>query len=434
MIVSARMDLEKAQADYLAAQGGFDPNLKSSLISSVDGYYKNAYTDISVEQSTALWGTRFYAGWRNGQGSFPIYDAKYATFTGGEFRGGVEVPLLKGGSTDERRTRLGTSERGLELAERGIDAQKIEVNKQAAFKYWDWVAAGKKLKVAEDLLVISLVRDKGLIDRVKHGDTPQIDQTDNQRAVVQRKSGVIAAERALQKASFELSIFLRDPSGFPRVLSKEYLPVEFPEPKLDETILASGEDSHSISSHPEVQRFRIQAEQIQMEYQLAKNQVLPRLDFSFGFFSDLGNNPGTTPYLPAYGDPSEVRLGLTLEFPLFFRSSRGKRDSLSFSLSKLNVMRGLAQDRLQVQLNDSRQAMKTALERLDLARKEISLNQKLEEAERVRFQHGESNVLMINIREQITRDAWIKEYDALSEFFKSKAELIAAQGVKEISH
>ena len=428
MVLSARIDFQKAQAEYLSAQGGFDPNLKSILASAVEGYYKNVYTDLSVEQPTALWGTRFLAGWRNGQGRFPVYDSKYATYTGGEFRAAVEVPLLRGGATDERRVKLGTSEKGLELAELGVDAQKLEINKLAAFKYWDWLAAGKKLKVAEDLLEISLVRDKALIDRVKHGDTPQIDQTDNQRSVVQRRSAVLAAERGLQKASFELSLFLRDAAGTPRVVSRENLPQDFPEPPSDLVAASPDQDSRWIAQHPDIQRFRVQIEQAQMEFRLADNQFLPRLDFNFGFYSDLGRNPGTSPYLPAYGDASELRVGLALEFPLFFRSPRGKRESASLTLNKLNVVQSLAQDRLQVILNDSRQAMKTALERLSLARKEIGLNQRLEEAERVRFKHGESNVLMINIREQITCDAWIKEYDALVDFYKSKAEFTAAQG------
>jgi outer membrane protein TolC len=298
----------------------------------------------------------------------------------------------------------------------------------AAFKYWEWVAAGKKLKVAEDLLGISLVRDKALIDRVRHGDTPQIDQTDNQRAVVQRRSAVLAAERLLQKASFELSLYLRDDSGNPRVVLRENLPADFPEPVVDEVEKTVVEDRHWISQHPEVERLRIQIEQAQLEYRLAANQLLPKLDFNFGVYKDFGVNPGTSPYLTAYSNLNEIRLGLSLEFPLFFRTPRGKLESASLVVNKLGVIRGLAQDRIQVILNDSRQAMKTALERLAFARKEISLNQKLEEAERVRFKHGDSNVLMINIREQITCDAWFKEYDALVDFYKAKAEFSAAQG------
>jgi hypothetical protein len=428
ILVGARMDYQKAQADYLAAQGAFDPSLKSTLTSAVEGYYQNVYGDLNIEQPTTLWGARLIAGWRNGQGAFPVYDSKYATYTGGEFRGGVEIPILKGGLTDERRVRLGTSEKGLEFAERGVASQKLDVNKMAAFNYWEWVAAGKKLKVAEDLLGISLVRDKALIDRVRHGDTPQIDQTDNQRAVVQRRSAVLAAERLLQKASFELSLYLRDDSGNPRVVLRENLPADFPEPVVDEVEKTVVEDRHWISQHPEVERLRIQIEQAQLEYRLAANQLLPKLDFNFGVYKDFGVNPGTSPYLTAYSNLNEIRLGLSLEFPLFFRTPRGKLESASLVVNKLGVIRGLAQDRIQVILNDSRQAMKTALERLAFARKEISLNQKLEEAERVRFKHGDSNVLMINIREQITCDAWFKEYDALVDFYKAKAEFSAAQG------
>jgi hypothetical protein len=428
LMINARLEIQKAEADYLAAQGGFDPTLKASANNTVEGYYKNYYTDVGVDQPTALWGARVFAGWKYGQGKFPVYDSKNATFSAGEARVGVEVPILKGGSTDERRTRMGTAQRGVELAGQSAAAQRLEINKQAAFKYWDWVAAGQKLKVAEDLLQISLVRDKALIDRVKQGDTPRIDQTDNQRAVVQRRSGVISAERTLQKVSFELSLFLRDSSGVPRVVAREDLPTHFPEPKRDEALDSASLDSQWIAAHPELGRFQSQVEQNQLELRLAENQILPKLDFNFGFYSDLGSNSDGLNNLPPQNYPTEIRLGLNLEFPLFFRAPRGKREAASVNLSKLSVMKGLTQDRLQIQINDSRQAMKTALDRLELARKEISLNQVLEDAERTRFQQGESNLLIINIREQITRDAWIKEYDALADFYKSKADLLAAQG------
>jgi outer membrane protein TolC len=153
-----------------------------------------------------------------------------ATFSGGEIRGGIEIPFLRNGIIDERRAKIQTTEKGIRIASESVSLQKLEVIRQATQKYWDWVAAGKKLGIARELLNIADVRDKALLHRVKHGDAASIEQTENQRAVVQRQSTLLSAERYVQKMTLELSLYFRDTNGMPVMVSSARLPTHFPEP------------------------------------------------------------------------------------------------------------------------------------------------------------------------------------------------------------
>jgi outer membrane protein TolC len=445
LIVSSEAELRKAQADYLASQGGFDPVLKSSYANQFGDYYNNNVTSIALEQPTTLWGAKVVAGYRNGQGKFPVYNVQSGTFANGEWRAGLEVPILKGGNTDERRTKLRLSEVGVSVATEGLEAQKLEIRKQSATRYWDWVAAGRKIKVAKELLEIALNRNDAIKKRIKHGDLPAIDLTDNERSILQRQAGVVAAERAFQKAALELSIYYRNSAGDPSVEPLNRLPREFPvhefEPTLRAALQAIDKRRGLVSKHPEIMKLGAQLLQLDSELNLAKNQVLPKLDLYAGVYSDLGNSPydnaSNNPnasasdlqyyrYFPPTNSPTEFKVSLSLELPLFFRTARGKVQASQAMIEKTELSQKLTLNKLEVQTQDSVQAMSAAFEKMKLAQEEIRLSQQLEDSERKRAFHGDSSFLLVNLREQGTRDAMGKEIESYAEFFKAKAEYEAA--------
>lgn len=422
LISAAKQDIEKARGDYLSAQGGFDPTLKSVLQDTSAGYYNNTYWDIALEQPTALWGTRLVVGYKKGVGNFPAYDSKSQTFDQGEVRAGVEVPLLRGGWIDERRTRSWAGEIGIRATEQSLASKRLELRREAARKYWDWVAAGRKTQVAEDLLTIAVTRDQALLTRVKKGDAAQVDHTDNQRAVFQRQASLVGAKRSLQKAAIELSLYYRNTEGRPILVPDEELPKSFPKPELRKDLkLQEAELLELSSQYPDTRVLGLQLQQLGLDQGLAKNQILPKLDFSLSVVRDFGSNPGST-YIPPSSYPSEFRAQLSFEMPLLLRTPRGKLESISALNKKLELTQDLTRDRIKAKILDSSQALTAALARVDFIRKEVEFSLKLEEAERRRFQQGDSSLLLINIREQTTRDALNKEIESLSDFFKAQAE------------
>ena len=417
-------DLEKADAENLNAKGQFDHSLKAKLSQTPQGEYSNRYYDIQLSQPTNIYGLELFAGYRKSGGDFAVYDGKFVTNDEGEGRLGVLVPILKNGWTDERRTRLASTELGVQASRAGYDLSKIEFCRQASHRYWDWVGFGLKLKVARDLRRLAEERDDALHHRVKSGDAALIEKTDNARSIEQRRFQEITARRQLEKSALELSLFYRDSRGQPILTTEEEIPQEIAT-KDDGVYLdiknRTKIDEKIYRTHPEWKRAYYNSEQAKVEFALSKNQLLPKLDLIFDASKDYGSGSNKK-------EVTEYRGQLVLEFPLLFRSPIGKFNSSAAAMEKFDILQDFTRDRI-LQINkDSISALIASDERIQAAQKELEFSQKVENGEKVKFRHGDSTIFMINQREQATADAQNRKIDALVEFKKSIVDYNASVG------
>jgi outer membrane protein TolC len=79
-------------------------------------------------------------------------------------------------------------------------------------------------------------------------------------------------------------------------------------------------------------------------------------------------------------------------------------------------------------MRDAHSALRGARERIEAARREVKLALALEDAERTRFEQGDSHLLIVNIREQQTAEAELREVDALLDYQRAIADSRAARG------
>ena len=215
-----RQERVTADADVLSAEGAFDPSIKGDVLSYVTGGYSGNYGSTYVEQPLKFYGSKVMGGYRIGDGTFPIYDNWYETNSGGEVGVGVEVPLLRDGPIDRRRATIGKAESGQQIADSMIEQRKIELARAAALTYWDWTAARNKVKVYRRLLQVAEERDRQISERVAKGDLPDFDRVDNQRAVLQRRSQLLTAERGVKSTEFSLSLFYRNHAAEPQSVER----------------------------------------------------------------------------------------------------------------------------------------------------------------------------------------------------------------------
>jgi outer membrane protein TolC len=422
---AARQDAEAAAADVLSAEGGFDLNWRSRASSTTDGYYPNRRLDTVIEKPTALWGTTFFTGYRLGAGDFAIYDGKFETQSGGEIRAGLEVPLIRNGPIDRRRATLWRAEAGQKIANFNVDSQALESLRTAAHRYWDWVAAEHKVRIMQGLLELATTRDSQLQKRAAHGDIPRIEVEENVRAILQREAQLVSATRLMEQAAIELSLYLRDTSGTQVNPTSAMAPVDFPDARLPDGTSSDDTLGQTVSAaqaqRPDVPRIGKMREQNDFEKRWARNQILPRLDAQFIVSKDLGQ-PETKL------KPTEVEGALVIEIPLQTRVASGRLAAANANLLKLDAQERLALDRIANEVRDSIIGMRAARERIGIAHKEVVIAERLEKAERTRFQNGDSSLLFVNIREQFTADARLKEIDAQQDFFKAVALFKAAKG------
>lgn len=419
---AARERVRGAEGDALAARGGFDPQLRLRGQYAPVGAFANGRLDVEVRQPTPLWGLQVYGGWRLGLGEFAVYDLRAKTASGGELRAGVSLPLWQGGPIDRRRADLQVTDLGRRTAEADVDARLLELERAAARAYWAWVGAGLRLAVQQRLLALAEDRDVALRRQIAAGNTPEVEGLDNRRAILERKGRLVAADRALEQAALELARHLRDDGGEIVVPMADRLPPAFPEPPAVDPLGAALSDA--LARRPELRRVLLQRDAAQVEARLARNNLSPRIDLDAYVAKDLGLAAPEYRYLL----PAEFVAGISIELPLPLRTARGKLRRAEADRARLDAELRWMTDVVAVELRDAHSALVAAHARVLLAREQLQVAHALEQAERRRFELGDSTLLFVNLREQAAADAAAQELDALTDYHRAAADLRVAAG------
>ncbi len=421
LLAAAEKDTAIASADLLSAEGGFDPSLRARGFATPWGPYRYEHVDVVAEQPTAVWGTKLFAGWRYARGDVPVYYGELLTNDYGEVRAGASVPVLRDGPIDRRRAALRRAELGAALAPLTVEQQRLEIVRLASVRYWDWVASGRKLRVARDLLSLAVVRDAQIRSRVERGDLPAIEQADNERAIQQRTSQLASAQRSLENAAIELSLFLRDERGAPMIVDPGRLPDALPDPVLPDTVQGGADERLAVARRPEPRRFSLLAEQARVDLALADNQKKLGLDLTVAGAKDLG--PGD----PKLARP-ELDLILLVDVPILNRVQDGRARAAGAALARSSLQGSFARDRVIADVRDAKSAMELARQRVAATRREVKVAQELVALEQERFELGEGTLFLVNLREQAAAEARLREIDALADFHRAVASHRASTG------
>ncbi|MFO0742872.1 MAG: TolC family protein [Labilithrix sp.] len=401
-----------AEGEELSASGSFDPKWKTKANIFESGYYRYGMVDTTIEQPLYYRGLSVFGGYRIGQGKFPIYYDGYRTNDRGEARAGIMVPLLRGGSTDEDRAKLWKAEQGIIAARQGLVASTLEFQRNAAYKYWEWIAAAKKLEVARTLLNRALERNTAINTRVLRGDAPAVESTDNARAIVQREQQVVSAERALTAARLALSLYLRDEKGNPIIPATERVPEQFPEPTPIGPSALENDLSRAFTQRPEMKQYEAKRKQYEIERDLARNDAWPTLNVVVAGSKQFGEGYPER-------QPAALEAGLLLDIPLRTRKADGRARVANARFIEYELQLQYVKDKISVEVRDAAAGADAAAQRLELARRELALARQLEQAERTRFDMGDSTLLFVNLREQTTFEAATRELDTLLEHQKA---------------
>jgi len=418
--LAALLERDLASGRLLQASGGFDPNLSAKVGGQLRGYYEATTFEALLEQPLTT-GDTIYGGYRVSDGFLPDYD-KSRTQDDGLVLLGVRLPLFRDRSIDRRRATLRQAEIDAEIADPTIARARIDFRRAAGRAYFAWVAAGQRIVVARELLRLASERSADLQRAVDRQLLAPIDVVDNNRLLAQREVFVARADRQLQQAALELSLFLRDERDRPLVPPDTWLPSEF-EPltgtAADDLGLAV---ALALRQRPELRRLELQIERIDTDRQLAENQTLPNLDLVFEATRALGAEN--------YNDLDRngVFVGGEFKFPLRRRDALGRVEFAQAQLSRLRLEVQFARDRIENEVADARSAVLMAAAQRDAARTNAVLAEQLVVAERRALDLGRSDLLRIQLREAQFADARMLAVEAEFEYCRAQVDLRAAMG------
>lgn len=428
LLAAAERQFDVAAGQRLASEGAFDLTLRGRA-STQGGTFENDRFDAVLEQPTPLYGASFFSGYRLGLGEFPVYYGDRQTADGGEFRAGLQLPLLRDGAIDARRAGLRQAQIDELLADPLYQRTRIDAYRAAAKSYWAWVGSGEQYRVADQLLKIARDRQAGLEEQFEKGQIAEFVVIDNRRLIVEREGALIAAERRFQQSAFELSLYLRDPQGNSVVPRAERIPAGFaarqPSPPNSDRLGADIETA--FNQRPELQRFELLKEKAAVDLRLAENQEYPALNAQLTGAQDVGQGKSSTGIFAL--DRSNVEAALVLDVPLERRQARGRAQAARGAMLQLLAQERFARDQIAAEVQDAVSSLDRTWQRLERAREEQRIARRVAELELDRFQKGQSTLLEVNLRELAAAGAQAKVVEALTEYFRALADHRAALGL-----
>lgn len=416
-IKMAIIEIEMQKLKQVEALGEFDTKLSAYSDNRLEGYYDGDFIDVMIEKPMSWSSSKVYAGYRRSNGEIPVYEGKKETLADGESFVGVSLALLRDQKIDIRRFKNKLAKIQTDRSQIKYVQSVLNVRRAATIAYYNWAFAGHVQDVYKELYQISLEREKALKEKFRRGDIAKIYLTENEQYLVARESKLLQSKQYFENAAENLSIFYRNKEGAPIIVGDDKLP---PIGKVSDEISLINKDFHRETvklikeTHPALKELDNELGEYQLKEKYYKNQMLPELDFKL----EHNNNYGTGPK-SLEGD--EVRAMIQFNMPLENRKARSKYEVAKIYQNSLKIKRSYKSNQFEVKLNNLFRKLKlnsTVIKNTDLERK---LAMKLREAEQERFSKGDSNFLIVNIREQNYATAKIKNIQSMLNYFTAKA-------------
>lgn len=396
LILEQQAKVLAAEARFRQNDGAFDHKIKAKTLNQFENQYDNQFWDVRLERQTGAWGTRLYAGQRQGTGSIPVYDKKYETSSIGELFAGLEIPLLRNRAMDAFRSDREQARLSAVIAKEDLRQKKLELVVKAGQAYWKWVVLGQKLRIQKAWYETASERQGFLARKVKAGDTSAIKLTDNERTLLKRQSELTKTEREFELARMEIGFYLGEPGP---VLSE--VPAQFPAspPELSPPAAIP-------ATLPAIRIVDTEAQILGVEKELARSLRLPELNLGVEGARDIGNLP------PTQTDPDQLRVALRIEVPIENNKGIGKVEEVSAKVNAIKQRRIWLNRQWEVTLAQVLESQRQLRRQILQQEAETEATAKMALAERRRWNLGDSDLFFVNIREQDEAEARVRLAEA----------------------
>lgn len=378
-----------AKAELLASRGAFDPSVsiyRSEKNEGSNKFYRNQNLDVYIPN---------YFG-----GGISISNPFNKTQSGesGSLSLGAELPLLKGLITDYRRTALGKAKINVKMSLAERDQWINDVVRDVFTEYAQWLLAHESAEQIEGVLRLATERQRGLRKLYESGAGTSVDTLETFVQWQQYKAKFDLAVWKKEKQRLMLSMYLWDESGTPIEPLSTVYPTSAGLAWIDSMVAeASGLINNPQNTEvlqPALRMSLLKVESQQLEFNLAKNQMLPSLNLQYGYYQ-----PNAAWRISPNTATQSTGFGLGFQSSLFLKQQRGQYRQLQLSLENA---------KLEVDNKQRNYAVKSSalLQEFQVQKSQfdqwlgVSRNQrKLYDMEARRLEAGDVNFFVLNTRE-----------------------------------
>jgi outer membrane protein TolC len=416
----ALIEQEIAKSKKNQNWGRFDTLLTAKRQMNPNAFYDGSYSDFTLEQPLENWGASWLMGYRVSSGYLADYD-KNRTQQDGELRMALRLSLLREGLIDKRRADFWKSKIDEDMADPWIKRQLLDLMRLGKRAYIQLIAAKLRCKITENLLEIAQKRQMIIEKLIEFGQMPPINKIDNERLLINRQLLAIQAQRRFEAAVIEFSFFWRDENDEPIYVIHDQIPDKFPDLKLNlQDSQREADIQFAKENRPEKLRIDFTKQKLFIDQKLAQNSLLPYLDLSLNFAKSQGEI--------IYKDRPSVQSGINVELktPLQRREAKGALSAVEEEIKKLEKDTQFLQDRIANEVRDLWSLLKNTNSQKKLAHQQIELAVQLEEAEKIAFEKGSTQLLTVQLREQAAFEARLYFIDLELEEGRAMADYQAA--------
>lgn len=422
VVKMAGLQVDYAAADLMMARGGFDPKVFSDFDrKSIGGedYYNHWISQLKVP----IWGgidLKVEREQNAGSRLNPELSSRQ-TFTG------FSVPIGKGLLMEERRSTLFQSRiyQDMSVAEQQKMVNKIVFS--GAKDYWEWYLSYQILQLNSEAYQLASDRFNLVVEQARVGEKAPIDSVEAKITLQTRKVNLANARVDFRNSSLLLSNYLWNQEEQPLLIPETFIPPPIPSYLLTEEKLQELLDL-ARNGHPEITKLILKNEQYEIQRRLARESFKPQLDVDFGYLDT-----------PKYGFSdynlfnSNHKLGVNFSVPLFMRKERGKMQQVKIKILENNLdRRQLSREiinEVQIAFNEAKN-LETVI---SIQEEAGQLQERLLEAEKLKFSIGESNLFLINSRENKLLEIRIKIQELKMKYEKAVASLVYAAGLSNLN-
>lgn len=419
----ARIVVQKADAELLAARGLFDPTAQlNAERKTFDGKNYFFYTNPEVKLPTWI-GADFKAGLENNGGQFlnPEVTRSQSSYLG------FEMPLARGLVMDKRRAAVEQAR----LFRSQSDQERLGIINDLLFDsyvtYWEWAGAYQLYSIYSRFLEIS--RDRLRFVRIAffNGDRSVMDTVEALTQVQNFEMLQANAQMRFNNTRLELSNFLWEERDSAFIIPTNYVPdtTQFVMYQLADQL--DNYVSRANQENPFLRMYDFKLDALEVERKLKFQSLLPYLNVKYNLLNQ-GYNVFRN-FDAAALFTNNYKWGIDFKIPLFLREGRGEYRKAKLKIQETNLevsnKRWQIENKVRFYYNEM-----TLLEKqLRITQQALNNYQILLRNETLRFENGESSLFLVNTRENKVMESMEKLVELRIKYYKSRYATEWAAGI-----
>jgi outer membrane protein TolC len=410
---AAEIDVQRAQQSVLSEEGRYPYIFQADA-----GYTRSRTPRLGIGDTVTSSTSRSYTIGSALRRTFPFGTTAEVRLEGERFetdgspspdgygvtaRASLTQPLMRGAGSSVGEAELRAARVSKTAAEKTRDRATSEIVRDVLLSYWELWYADEAILIEKNALDLAKRQETEADARVQAGAAAKADLLSFSTRVAQLEESVVQAENTKEARSLELGRLMgADESSGALTAARE-------EPSVGKTATRADIEAALRAGSVELAELESQVKLARTRAEVAGDSGRPRLDLE-AYLESTGVSERVPRAFERSGQMKWItaHVGLVFELPLDDTKRRADKSNALLAVRAAEHNLKAARDRISADAALTMAGERAAVRRLALAQKTLELAEKTHEAEKVRFELGQSIAIQVQQAEDSVRQARLR--------------------------